>query len=602
MMQRVKPVLASILMWGLLLLALATSGQDRYALEYHMSDKDTTTSPESLGLKIVFPSQNDCFLYIESLSKQQKAKGYISFSIDSTRYDPEGGQVWIYIGKRYRWKNIILKSNEASIFQSLGYNENNFSGKNLDLEKLEQFQEKALVYMENHGYPFASFSIDSLVIEEDLVSGQWVMDKGPHYKIDSITVTGSAKISNFFLQQYLDIPKGSYYRKDRLDAVSRRLMELPYLVETHAWDMTLVGTGSALNLYLDSKRSSQINALIGLLPSNPQLGGKLLVTGEANLNLKNAIGGGESIGLNWQQLQVKSPRLNLMFQQPYMFKSKFGFDFNFDLFKKDSSFLNLNLLLGLQYMVSTRQQGKIFFQGFRTNLINVDTNQVKASKSLPEFLDISTSNLGLDYQYNNTDYRLNPRKGNELFVVLTGGLRKIRKNTTITSLTTDALGKPFNYEGLYDSLSLRSYQLKLKLYGAHYFQTGKQSTVKAGLNAGWLQTENPFKNEVFQIGGYKLLRGFDEESIYASQYTVGTIEYRYLIGINAYLFGFADGGWAQSNTFTESISHTYLGTGFGISLETKAGLLNLSYAVGKRDDTPFSFRQSKIHFGFVTIF
>ncbi len=232
----------------------------------------------------------------------------------------------------------------------------------------------------------------------------------------------------------------------------------------------------------------------------------------------------------------------------------------------------------------------------------MDTNQLKASKSLPEFLDVSTSNLGVDYQFNNTDYRLNPRKGNELFVVISGGLRKIRKNTSITSLTTDASGKPYDFESLYDTLSLRSYQFKLKLSGAHYFQTGRQSTIKTSINGGWLQTENPFKNEVFQIGGYKLLRGFNEESIYASQYAVGTVEYRYLIGINAYLFGFADGGWARNNTFTETVSRFYLGTGFGMALETKAGILNLSYAVGKTGDGPFSFRQSKIHFGFVTIF
>jgi hypothetical protein len=50
------------------------------------------------------------------------------------------------------------------------------------------------------------------------------------------------------------------------------------------------------------------------------------------------------------------------------------------------------------------------------------------------------------------------------------------------------------------------------------------------------------------------------------------------------------------------VSHTYLGTGFGMALETKAGILNLSYAVGKRNDASFSFRQSKIHFGFVSIF
>jgi outer membrane protein assembly factor BamA len=117
-----------------------------------------------------------------------------------------------------------------------------------------------------------------------------------------------------------------------------------------------------------------------------------------------------------------------------------------------------------------------------------------------------------------------------------------------------------------------------------------------------LLTEDPFKNEVFQIGGYKLLRGFDEESIFTSQFAVATAEYRYLIGVNSYLFGFADGGYARNRTFTEDLSHFYFGTGFGIALETKAGILNLSYAVGKRDDGPFSLRQSKIHFGFVTIF
>lgn len=586
----------------LAILGSTSFGQNKYILRYHLLDKDTTQTPESLGLKTVFPSQNDCILHMESMLKYYKAKGFVTFSVDSVRYGADTADTWVFFGKQYRWKNVVLSETDAAFLNALGYNERVFAGKTMDLVKLGQFREKTLDYMENHGYPFARLRIDSLVIDGDEVSGRWMIDKGPHYKIDSITVTGTARISNFFLQQYLEIPKGSYYRKDKLDQVSRRLMELPFLKESRPWDMTMVGTGSALNLHLDTKRSSQINALIGLLPSNPQLGGKMLVTGEANLNLKNALGGGETIGANWQQLQIKSPRLNLLFQQPYIFKSKFGFDFNFDLFKKDSSFLNLNLLVGLQYMVSQRQQGRIFYQGFRTNLITVDTNQLKANKTLPEFLDVTTNNLGVDYQYNNTDYRLNPRRGNELYVLFSGGLRKIRENNTITSLTTDAAGKPYDFSSLYDTLNMKTYLLKLRVNAAHYFRTGRQSTIRSAVNAGFVQTENVFKNEVFQIGGYKLLRGFDEESIYATQYAVGTVEYRYLIGLNAYMFAFADFGWARNNTFTELNSHTYFGSGFGIALETKAGILNLSYAVGKRDDTQFNLSQSKIHFGFISIF
>jgi hypothetical protein len=43
-----------------------------------------------------------------------------------------------------------------------------------------------------------------------------------------------------------------------------------------------------------------------------------------------------------------------------------------------------------------------------------------------------------------------------------------------------------------------------------------------------------FRNELFQIGGNRLLRGFDEESQFVSQYLVPSVEYRYLIGQNSY--------------------------------------------------------------------
>ena len=581
---------------------MEVKAQDKYAVTYWFLDKDTLHTAESLGLKQGFSSRTECISYMNSVVDQQKMKGFITFSVDSVYYDSLRAEAWIFAGARYTWKNIRVPGKEASLFSALGYQEKLFNGKAVDLNKLEQFQERMLSYMDNHGYPFAKFQLDSLVLDGGEVSGVWTVEKGPHYKIDSITVTGTAKISKFYLQQYLEIPYGSYYRRDKLEAISRRIMELPFLKESRPWNMTMVGTGSVVNLYLDTRRSSQVNAIVGFLPANQTLGGKMLVTGEANLNLKNAFGGGETLGLNWQQLQIQSPRLNVVFQQPYMFRSRFGFDFNFDLFKKDSSFLNINLILGLQYMVSQRQQGKLFFQSFRTNLITVDTNAIKTTKALPQFLDVSTQNLGLDYSFNNTDYRLNPRKGNEWYIVVSGGLRKIRENNTILGLTTDATGKPYDFSTLYDTLKLRTYMFRMKLAGAHYFRTGKQSTIRTAISGGWLQTENPFRNELFQIGGYKLLRGFDEESIYASQYAVGTVEYRYLIGVNAYLFAFADGGWARDKSFGTAISHTYFGTGFGLALETKAGILNLSYAVGKRDDQNFSLRQSKIHFGFVSIF
>jgi outer membrane translocation and assembly module TamA len=68
------------------------------------------------------------------------------------------------------------------------------------------------------------------------------------------------------------------------------------------------------------------------------------------------------------------------------------------------------------------------------------------------------------------------------------------------------------------------------------------------------------------------------------------------------LFAFTDLGWAKNSAYASEQQHSYLGNGLGIAFETKAGIINLSYAVGKRDDTNFSFRQSKIHIGFISLF
>ena len=120
--------------------------------------------------------------------------------------------------------------------------------------------------------------------------------------------------------------------------------------------------------------------------------------------------------------------------------------------------------------------------------------------------------------------------------------------------------------------------------------------------AGWFQSPNTFRNELFQIGGYKLLRGFDEESIFSSAFGVGTVEYRYLLGQNSFLSAFMDYGLSTNNSLEVKANNNFLGAGVGMAFETKAGIFNITYAAGKRDDEKFNLRQSKIHLGYVNYF
>ncbi|HVZ95812.1 MAG TPA: BamA/TamA family outer membrane protein, partial [Chitinophagaceae bacterium] len=317
-----------------------------------------------------------------------------------------------------------------------------------------------------------------------------------------------------------------------------------------------------------------------------------------------SLGSGENILVNWQQLQPQSPRLNLAFSQPYVLNSKFGIDFSFDLLKKDSSYLQLDGIIGIQYILSASKTVKVFYQNVHSYLLSggIDTNNILLYKTLPPIIDVGSGNFGVSYSWNSTNYRLNPRSGNELDVTVTAGLRKVSKNNTIVNLK-DPNDSSFDFNSLYDTIKLKTYRLRFVADAAHYFPVGKSSAFKTAVNVGWYQSGQNFQNELFQIGGYKLLRGFDEESIYADRYAVFTAEYRYLVGLNSNIYGFSDAGFTHTQYISADYTNSFVSVGVGLEFETKFGLLNLSYAIGKRNDVTFDIRNaSKIHIGYINYF
>lgn len=571
------------------------------AAQYHLKfvpvDSTSASQFASLGLTSSFRSRINSETYLYELADLLQSKGYPAASIDSVRHDSMQTVVYLYVGKTYQMASIFTTGIDKGLLEIAGWP----SGKTRTFNpgELQKIRTRMLQSLENSGYPFARLRLDSLEFDHDKLSGKLVLEKGPLYKIDSIRIYGNLKIANGFLQRYLEIRNGSYYQKDKLDNISKKISELPFVEESTGWNMTMLGTGSIINLYLQQKKSSRVNVLIGLLPSSQQSGdSKLRVTGDADISLRNALGNAELIGINWQQIQIKSPRLNLVYEQLFLFGSPFGVTTAFDLFKKDSSFLNINFNVGVQSSLGKNQRGSIFLESLKTSLLTVDTSTVKFTKKLPPQADVSAVSLGINYQLNKTNYQLNPLRGTEVQLTASAGTRKVNRNSVILQLYEPG----YSFARLYDTVKEKTYRLFLKLNGAHYFQVGRQSTIKAAINMGLIQSPSLFRNELFQIGGYRLLRGFDEESIYVSSYLVTTAEFRYLIARNSFLFTFIDGAITANKSVSLQSNNRFTGAGLGLALETKAGIFNISYAAGKRNDLKFDIRQSKIHIGYVNFF
>ena len=577
--------------------------QKTYTVQYIAAGKDTSSQIQQFNFKTIFDRRESAETYINKLPQMLLSRGFPTASVDSVLYDSTIAKVKLYIGAKYQWAQISTDSIEPYILENTGWSEKQFENKDIDFSRLRLQEQKIIEHFENSGYPFAAVSLKNIEIKDDKINAELHITKGPLYHIDSIHVYGKVKIKNLFLQHYLGIYNGSVYNNHKLQQISKLIRDLPFLQEQQAWDVSMLGTGATLNLYLEPKRSSQVNVLIGFVPGNT-ITGKAQITADVHLDLKNSLGNGESILLNWQQLQPQSPRLNLGFSKPYVFNSNFGIDFSFNLLKRDSSYLQLNGIFGLQYMISSNKTFKVFYENESDFLLvgGIDTNQIIYSKQLPANIDVSSGNVGIGYHFVNTNYRLNPRKGNELDITASGGIKKTSKNNDVVNLK-DPLNPNFDFNSLYDSIKLKTYRFKVVATAAHYFPLGKMSTFKATANIGFLESPQNFQNELFRIGGYKILRGFDDESIYANQYAVFSGEYRYLLGTNSYFFGFSDLGFTKTKFNAVQYSNSFISGGIGLEFETKFGLLNLSYAVGKRNDVNFDIRNSsKIHFGYINYF
>ena len=115
--------------------------------------------------------------------------------------------------------------------------------------------------------------------------------------------------------------------------------------------------------------------------------------------------------------------------------------------------------------------------------------------------------------------------------------------------------------------------------------------------------EGVLRNEQYRLGGNRLLRGFDEEFFFATNYGIATLEYRLLLDQNAYIYVFGDYGRLRDTRATPGQTLVYpFGFGTGLTFGTQAGLFSLSVAVGGTGEQPVDFGAPKVHFGYLSLF
>ncbi|PTM12935.1 MAG: hypothetical protein DA408_08760 [Bacteroidetes bacterium] len=544
------------------------------------------------------PDSSSVWQAVSTFAQALLQAGYLEASVDTLVRQDRQYTALLHGGPRYQWLQLAGGEVPESWLSKAGFRARLFENKPLDYAEWLALQKRLAQVAANNGFPFARVRLDSLRwAAPGAVAATITVDRGTLIFFERIDLDGEAQISTSYLEQYLSLTPGQPYNESVIQRVQQRLQELAFLQLKNPPRVQFIGNQARLLLELAPKRASRFDFVVGVLPNSRQTG-RLLVTGQLDAALQNSFGKGEVIQLAFEQLRPLTQRLDLAFNYPYLLDLPFGIDAQLDFYRRDTNFINLNWQLGVDYLLRGGRTVQAFWSQRQTNLLGVDSTNLARFQQLPDTLDVRRRAFGLGFDFRQLDYRTNPRRGWEWQLQGSAGQKTIRTNPQV---------KNFGFAELYDNLTLKSAQYRLETRAALYRPLGQRGVVKLGLTAAALIANEPvLANEQFRLGGNRLLRGFDEESIFATNFGILTAEYRFLLSTNSYLYGFFDAGRVDSQSLNSQPDsdtvQTYQGFGAGIAFETRAGLFGLSLAFGRQDQQPFDLGAPKVHFGYVSLF
>ena len=527
--------------------------------------KDTISQPtiDSLNLNTTFKNYLNLKNEADTLHYYLESIGFIENEMHSLEKKNDSTYVVFYhLGSKYKSIQLFYSEKDFSKRELLQVSKKvTDTYFILPFNAIEASIEKLNLLKTENGNVFARIKLENITKKRKSLFADVKLLKGDSRTIDSITVKGYDKISKSHIKYYAGIKKGKEFNKSKLIEKNNILNSLGFVSVTKPPEILFKKDSTIVYLYLKKEKNNLFDGILGFATDeNSQ---KLIFNGYLNLELNNNLNFGEQFLLNYKADGNNQQKFRARLTLPYLFKTSFGIITELKIFKRDSTFSTSDQLIKVKYQISPNSKTYLGYKSYESSNLRKDNSL---------YIDVEdyTSNFLL------TGVSYTKTQNNVLFPIKT----EIYLDSEIGSKETKNTNET---------------QVRASLMFHYIFNLNYKNSIYLKNSTQLLNSENYLTNELFRFGGINSIRGFNENSIDASFYSVLNSEYRYQFNQDIYVHSIIDFAYFENKII--ALKQKLYSFGVGIGLQTGTSIIKFSIANGNAENQNFSFSNTKIHIG-----
>jgi len=432
---------------------------------------------------------------------------------------------------------------------------------------------------ERKGYPFAKIEFQdiSFLEEPERVRVTVVLNviEGNLAKLTTLRVEGNTSTKADVILREARVAEGELFRGNQAEKIKRRLERLQLFSSVSLPELFVNADGSTgLLLRVTEGNPNRFDGIVGYVPSSVA-GGSGYFMGMLNLDFQNILGTARSLSARWYRENLSTQEVELRYREPWVASYPVNAEVGFFQRKQDSTYVHRQYTLGADVLVADD-----WSVGLSFSRSNVFPGEGYGRRVISES---QATSFGISASFDSRDDPTTPTEGFRYRTEYHTGVKAITKPVPPAVETRNA-----------------TQRLTLDLdYFASLFN---RQVLALTVSARDFRTAAIELSDLFRLGGANTLRGYREAQFLGSRVAWSNVEYRFLVGLRSYVFGFVDAGYVftpeQGEVGLQENEQTKLGYGVGVRLDSPLGLLGVSLAFGQGD----TFSTAKLHIRLINEF